>query len=251
MKKNMFLKVTLLTLVLCLSFSFLVSADDNDQQLMGDFRIEKNQNIRINSQDYVPFEEVAEILDYDYDWKLVDTSVKGHLNNQTFKSDSFMIAYGYLYLPVDSYEDLFDIKIVVKGKRYYVYLLKPYPPVIPNLELVIQTDSTKYKRHEPIAVSLLLLNNSDRSHTLRFNSGKKFDLILKRYNTEIWRLSDNMAYIQSLSFEVIKQDDYRLFTILIEPGKDRYLNSAEYTLEAEINTTNGIILSDELEVEIY
>ena len=250
MKKNV-LKVILLTLILCLSFSFLVSGDNNDKQLMGDFRVEKHQSIRINSKDYVPLEEVSQVLDYDYDWQLEDTSVKGHLNNHRFKSDSFMIAYGYLYLPIDSFEDFFDIKIVIRGRRYYVYIIKQYTPIIPDLELVLQTDNTKYKRHEPIAVSLLLLNRSDRTHTLRFNSGKKYDLILKRYNREIWRLSDNMAYIQSLSFEILKPDEYRLFTVLIEPGKDQYLSSSEYTLEAEINTTNGIIMSDEVEIEIY
>lgn len=249
--KRINLKVILLTVVLCLSLSLLVSADNNKNQLMGSFQVQKSQAVKINSKDYVPLEEVARILDYNYNWELVKTKVKGHLNHRNFDSESFMIAYGYLYLPLDFFEELFDIEIIIKGNKYYVYRYRPYIPVISNLKLVLQTDRTHYRRNELIAVSLLLLNQSDRSYTLRFNSSKKFDLILKRYNREIWRLSDNMGYLQSLSFETLRPGEFRLFTNLIEPGNDRYLSSTYYTLEAEITTTNGMIISDEVDIEIY
>ncbi len=251
--KKINLNVILLTLILCLSLSFLVSADNNKNELMGNFQLQGNRTIRINSKDYVPLEEVARILDYKYDWEREKTKVNGHLNRSNFETESFLIAYGYLYLPLEFYEDLFDLEIIVKGNKYYVYRIRPpYIPIISDLKLVIQTDKTHYERNEPIAVSLLLLNESNRSYTLRFNSSRQYDLVLKRYNREIWRLSDNMRYTQSLSIEVLKQGDYRLFTNLIEPGRDRFLlSSPVYTLEAEITTANGIIISDGVEIDIY
>lgn len=245
------LKVILFTLVLCLAFSFLVSADNSNNELIGRFQLQKNQAIKINSVDFVPLEEVARILDCKYNWERVKTEVNGHLNYSYFESDTFMIAYGYLYLPLDFFEEFFDIEIIIRGNNYFVYRINPYIPVIADLKLVLQTDKNSYKRHEPIAVSMLLLNQSDRSYTLRFNSSKKYELILRRYKRVIWRSSDNIGYLQALSFELLKPGDYRLFTDLIEPGRDRYLTPAEYTLEAELITSNGIIMSDEVEIEIH
>lgn len=252
MKKNN-LKIILLTLFLTLSFSVLVLAANNDNELLGSFKLQGNRSIKINSIDYVPLEEVAQVLNCKFDWEREKTSIYGHLNYSRFETDVFMIAYGHLYLPLEDYVELFDLEIKNRGNRYYVYHIRPYVPAITtsDLKLVLQTDKAKYKRDEPMAVSLLLLNDTDRSHTLRFNNSNLYDLVLKRYNREVWRLSDNRRYLQSLSIELLKSGDYRLYTELIEPGKGRYLMSRSYTLEAEIITTNGIIIRDEVEIEIY
>ena len=132
MKKNV-LYVTLFTLVLCLTFSILVSAATSNKQLMGTFKLKNNQAITINSQAYIPLKEVARLLDYDYNWERVKTNIKGHLHNQSFKSDTFIIAYGNLYLPIKLYEEFFDIEINIKGNKYYVYLIKSYRPIISDL----------------------------------------------------------------------------------------------------------------------
>ncbi len=251
MKNN--LKVILLTLVLCLSLSFLVFAvSNNNNELLGNFQLQNNKAIKINSQDYVPLEEVARVSGYNCDWDLIGTNVSGYFNNHNFESESFMIAYGYLYLPLESYEQLFDFKIVIRGNRYYVYRINPpYIPPRSDLKLVLQTDKSQYRRNKPIAVSLLLLNQSELKQTLRFNSSKKYDLILKRYNREVWRLSDNMGYMQALSLEVLDRNGYRLYTDLIEPHKDSFISRTEYTLEAVMTTSNGMVMRDEVEIEIY
>ena len=246
------LNFVLLTLILCLSMSFLVSADNNNRELIGSFQLQNNRAINVNSTHYVPLEEVAQVLNYKYEWDREKTKISGHLNYHDFETKSFLIAYGYLYLPLESYEDLFDLEIVVRGNRYYIYRNRPpYIPPSSNLELVLQTDKTQYKRNEPIAVSLLLLNQSELKYTLRFNSSKKYDLILKRYNREVWRLSDNMNYMQALSLEVLERNGYRLYTNLIEPHRDSFISRTNYTLEAVMTTSNGMVMRDEVEIEIY
>lgn len=239
----------LMTLVLCLSLSLITSAANG--KYMGSFRLDKDEAININSIDYVPLREVALALDYDFDWEREKAMIYGHLDHRNFEAKYFWIANGHLYLPISYYPDLFDLEINIKGNKYYIYSTKSYTPVVTDLKLVLQTNKLDYRKNEPIAVSLLLSNQSNSNQTLRFSSGKKYDLILTRYNREIWRLSDNMNYHQAISYEVIKEGDYRLFTSLIEPGKYRYLPSGNYTLIAEITTTNGIIISEEVEIEIY
>ncbi len=250
--KKINLKILVLTIILCLSLSFLVSADNSNRELIGSFELQNNRAININSKHYVPLEEVAEALNYNYDWDRKKTEIDGHLNYQDFETKSFLIAYGYLYLPLKSYEELFDLEIVTRGNRYYIYRNRPpYIEASSDLELVLQTDKTQYKRNEPIAVSLLLLNQSELTETLRFNSSKKYDLILKRYNREVWRLSDNMNYMQALTLEVLERNGYRLYTNLIEPYKDSYISRTEYTLEVEMITTNGMVMRDEVVIDIY
>ncbi len=249
MKRNYSI-VLLLTLILCLSLSFITSAANDNKELVGNFYLQSSQIIKINSNEYVPLEKVAGALDYRHDWDRVKTQVQGHINNRNFEANNYLIAYGYLYLPLDFYKDLLEIEIVKNGNRYYIYRDRPVIQISPDLKLVLQTDKTDYERHEPMAVSLLLINQSNRSFTLRFNNNRPYNLALKRNNRVIWSYSES-DYRTGLSLEILKPGDYRLFTVLIEPGEETYLYRSDYTLEAEIVSTNGVILRNELKIEIY
>ncbi len=247
------LKKIIFTGVLCLLLILLINnLTMAANVLKGNFFIENNKKIKFTNRELAPFTDVAKILDYNHNWELDKGEIRGHLRSNYFKTDDFVIAYGDLFLPVEFYENKFGIEIVIRGNNYFIYVSEKFNKSerYDQFELVINLNKKNYDRYEPIAVTVLLLNKSNEKQLLKFSSGQKYDIVMERYGREIWRLSEGRGYLQSISVSELDAHDYLLYTNLIKPGSDRYLAEAEYTLFAEINTTEGSIISNQVEIDI-
>jgi len=234
--KKLLVPFILLTLMLLLSG---VSLADNEP--MGSFNVNIPQSLNIKSNEYVPLDEMASTLGFEFEWRFKKGKVEGSFGNATFSSDNFIIANGHLYLPIDIITNIFGLHIEIKGNKYYIYRL--YQPLY-GVDLVLKTHQTRIQRNEPLAVSLLLINESNQTINLRYTSGKKYDLILKKYGREVWRLSQGKGFISVISTESLSPGDFLLYTELIQPSKNNYMYRGDYELVAEITTTHGTITSN-------
>lgn len=242
-------KSIIISLALCLLMIFVgqVIAKDNS---LGSFHValpeplvEKGKN-----HDYIPIDEVADTIGFELEWRLKGQVVEGYLANIHFSSDNFIIANGHLYLPINIFVNLFGLQIEVKGNKYYIYRKKE---LFPEIKLDLNINKTSFDKKEPIAVSILVINKSNDSITMRHNTTKEYDLILKRFDREIWRLSENKHYGTVISINRLYPDEYLLYTELINPSEEVYMHYGTYKLYAEITTSNGgKIISDPVEFKI-
>ncbi len=212
-----------------------------DGEPMGSFKVNIPKSIEVKSNEYVPIDEVASTLELDCEWRYREGKVRGSFGHSNFSSDRFIIADGHLYLPIEIITDIFGLVIENRGNKYFIYRL--YQPFY-GVDLVLRTNKTRVDRHEPIAVSILLINETDRTIDLRYTSGKKYDLILKRHGREFWRLNEDRGFVSVIRSETLTSGDYLLFTELIQPSADNYMYRGEYELVAEIETTDGRIISN-------
>ncbi len=235
-------KQVLLVSVFLLSMLLLVSTVSlADNEPMGSFNVKMPKSVDIKSNEYVPLDEVASTIGFEFEWRFNKGKIEGSFGNATFSSDNFIIADGHLYLPISIISDIFGLHIEIRGNKYFIY--RRFQPLY-GIDLVLKSHKTKVERNEPIAVSILLFNESNRSINLRYTSGKKYDLVLKRYGREVWRLSEGKGFISVLRTETLASGDYLLYTELIQPAENRYMYRGDYELVAEINTTNGTVTSN-------
>ena len=239
LKKLSFQIVCLVLFVIC--FSGLILAD----QPQARFKYKTDNYIDFQEKDYIPIEEVARALDYDLNWRLNKDQVRGTIDNKNWYSNNFIIYQGRLFLTKDFYKNNLDLKIKIRGNWYYIY---PVSKITSNLEIKIKTNKTSYEKNEPIAVSILLFNKSDDLISLKYTSGQKYDLILEKYNREVWKLSDDKGYIPSINILRIDAGDYKLFTELIP--EDVRLFYGTYKLYVEIKTQNEDKTSNKIDIKI-
>ncbi|MEJ6950146.1 BsuPI-related putative proteinase inhibitor [Natronospora cellulosivora (SeqCode)] len=218
-------------------------------QIMGSFQVDLPSSVNVRQDEYVPMGEVADTMDVDLEWRLEQGRIEGYFSNTYFRSDVFIIANGNLYLPVHFYADNFDLFIEVRGDNFYIYKRIERPRT--NLELVLNTNKGNYRRNEELAVSILLMNNSDRDATLRYPSSKEYDLVLTRFNREVWRKSSQRGHLTIIRDVTIPANDFKLYTALINPSEDTNIYFGTYELHAEISTTSGsTIKSDPIQIRI-
>src|SRR5690554_2285740 len=225
MKRRYFLSVILI-LMLFIGLSITAQADDKDVEPMGSFKIiPPPKSINIKTDEYVPMNEVASTIGFDFEWSFSHGKVEGNFGNASFSSDNFIIAEGKLYLPINIISDIFGLHIEIRGNNYYIYgrYTRFY-----GVDLFLQTNARTSSRRDPLAVSLLLTNESNRSVDLRYTSSKKFDLVLKRYNREVWRLSEGKGFLTVMSSDRLAPGEYKLYTELIDPSKDAFIPRGNY-----------------------
>jgi len=242
--------VLLLLLLLISAFSIFVNADEEMGEVMGSFKVDLPGSVSIKNNEYIPIDEVASTMGSKLKWELKSGKIEGSFGNINFSSDRFVLANGHLYLPINIFFDNFGIHIVIKGDNYYIYK-KPTPDYYyrPDLELVISTNKDRYKRNEELAVSILLINKGKHDIEVQYSSSQQYDLVLMRYNREVWRLSSGKGYLTSIGSSSLRPDEFKLYTELINPSKEAHIYYGTYQLYAEIKTIyGGTIRSKELDL---
>ncbi|MFW5787912.1 MAG: BsuPI-related putative proteinase inhibitor [Halanaerobiales bacterium] len=241
MKNN---KVFYLSLVIFISvFSLTLSADEGE--LIGSQTIDLSDPVLRIDEDLVPLNDIASNINYSLEWELVEDEVQGSLGDLSFSTSDFIIYQNELYVNHDIFKPELGLEVEMRGNTYYFYRYKSEPE-IEELKLDLQTSETTLERKEPLAVSLLLLNNIGKDIEFYFASSRKYDLVIKRYDREVWRLSEGKVYTQNIIQQELKEGEYLLFTELITPD----LNPGRYNLTAEIETTDEIIQSDSVVIKI-
>ncbi|MFW6035935.1 MAG: BsuPI-related putative proteinase inhibitor [Halothermotrichaceae bacterium] len=221
------------------SIKIKTDGDNTVKKSMGSFNLKPPKSVTIEQDDFIPIDKVADVLNIQLNWNLSGEKVQGNFGSNHFTSDRYIITSGgKLYLPQKVFSDNFDIHIEIQGNTYIIYkYIDNYQNN--NLELVIKTDNKNYKRHDSMAVSILMKNRSNQQINLRYTSGKRYDLVLKRYNREVWRLSEEKGYIDAMNSMHLSPDEYLLYAELINPSDSAYLHNGNYKLYAEVVTNNG------------
>ena len=213
MKKR---SVILLVLCLIMTITGQVLAENKP---MGSFHIAFPEPLKEKNDDpqYIPIDEVADTIGFELEWKFDNKKITGHFANMYFSSDNYLIANGHLYLPVNIFVNVFGLEIKMKGNNIFIYRKKE---ILPDLELDLNINKSSYNRKEPLAVSILLMNKSNRNVTLQHSSTMEYDLVLERYNNEIWRLSHNKHDGTVISINRLYPDEYILYTEIINPSEN-------------------------------
>lgn len=96
------------------------------------------------------------------------------------------------------------------------------------LQLELEVAQSEYKSGIPIKAIVILKNNSTEPKSLEFRSGKKFDLIVYKSGSEIWRLSSGMMYTMMISHQKLEPGETLKFEgvwhqtdnsgVQVEPG---------------------------------
>lgn len=229
-----------LLLLLIFAISICVNANEGMGEVMGSFKVDLPGSVNIKEDEYVPIDEVANTMGSKLKWELKGGKVEGSFGNVKFISDRFVLANGHLYLPINIFIDNFGIHIAIKGDNYYIYK-KPEPDYYyrPDLELIINTNKDRYKRNEDLAVSVLLINKGKYDIHMEYPSSQQYDLVLVRYNREVWRLSSGKGYLSSIDSSNLRPDEFKLYTELINPSKDAHIYYGTYQLYAEVKTLYG------------
>ncbi|MFW6023089.1 MAG: BsuPI-related putative proteinase inhibitor [Halanaerobiaceae bacterium] len=248
MKKQIIIMVFLLILLIGTLNASAIVFEIDDNEPVGSFKANIPNSINVENNDYIPIDQVASTMETELKWSIEGNKIKGSFGDFSFSSDRFVIANGHLYLPINILVNNFEIYIEIEGNNYYIYNNSKSNP---DIEFVINTNKTTYNRQEEMAVSLLLINTSNKEVNLRHSSSQKYDIVIKRYNKEIWRLSDNKGYLQAINNQQLSPDEYILNTELINPGQEKNFYYGTYHIYAEITTRNGgTIKSNEIELKI-
>ena len=241
-------KVILSVLVLFVVFSFTVPAVADQGEKIGTAPIHHSDPVRRIDRHLVSMHKIADHIGYQINWEVMENKVEGYLGDFFFSTSDFIVFRGELFVKEHVFNRDFGIELRDRGNHYDIYLHQPQP-VSENggdLELEVQAHATTVNRNEPIAVSIVLMNNTGEEEQLRFSSGQKFDLVMNRFNRERWRLSDGKGYTQQVIREDLGDREYLLFTTLIEPD----VNRGRYNLEAEIITTEKTITSEPVVITV-
>src|SRR5690554_1265341 len=242
------LLISVLLLLFVMGISTICLAEEIEGEPMGSFKIAPPpKSINIKTDEYVPMNEVASTIGFDFEWSFRQGKVEGNFGNASFSSDNFIIAEGKLYLPINIISDIFGLHIEIRGNNYYVYGRYTH---FYGVDLFLQTNARTSSRRDPLAVSLLLTNESNRPVDLRYTSSKKYDLVLKRYNREVWRLSEGKGFLTVMSSDRLAPGEYKLYTELIDPSKDSFIPRGDYELYAEITTSRGAITSNVINLRL-
>ncbi len=105
-----------------------------------------------------------------------------------------------------------------------------------EVALVLQVGSQAYPPGEPIEVTLLVNNRTDRPLRLTFRTSQRFDLALDdESGKEVWRWSAGRFFLQVIGEEVLKPEAEALryqatFQAPLKPGR--------YTIRGRLTSSN-------------
>lgn len=112
----------------------------------------------------------------------------------------------------------------------------------------LSVDRPGYRPGQDIRMELRVFNRTDRTVTLEFRDGQRYDFVLEREDgTEMWRWSDERQFIQVLGEETLGPEREELVY------RERYggnLSAGTYRLRAElVSSSHSMSASLTLEVE--
>ncbi|MFW5787589.1 MAG: BsuPI-related putative proteinase inhibitor [Halanaerobiales bacterium] len=244
-------KITFIILVLFVMFLFTgltipvqTESEAESEEMVGRFTYKTEGPISRLEHDSLPLEKVADTLDYNFNWDLWQGEVRGNIDDINFTVDDFIVYRNRLYIPIIDIEEILGLRIKKRGHTYYLYQKEKIKG--DELELKINTHTDEINRDDPLAVTILLPNNTGEEVELRFSSSQRFDLVLTRFDREVWRLSDGRGYAAVSETKTLEDGEYLLFTELLDLNVGR----GKYELTAEITARDKTITSEPLSLEI-
>lgn len=84
---------------------------------------------------------------------------------------------------------------------------------IGNLLYTISTDKREYRRGEPVQITLVKTNVTNRNLTLRYRTSQRFDFVARRDpgQREVWRWSRGRNFVQAIANVVLRPNGRQVF----------------------------------------
>jgi len=99
-------------------------------------------------------------------------------------------------------------RIFISDSEYYVqYAFKTRD----GLLYYLQTDKFNYRRGEPVRMTLITVNVSNRPIRLTYRTGQRFDFWVTRSGREVWRWSDGRFFTQALDRVTLEPGESQTF----------------------------------------
>ncbi len=81
-----------------------------------------------------------------------------------------------------------------------------------NLQFSLTTDKPAYAVGEPVNIVFTLTNPTEREIRIQFTSSQRFDFVVRRDKTEVWRWSNGRMFSMMLTTMVLKPQSSKSHT---------------------------------------
>jgi hypothetical protein len=107
------------------------------------------------------------------------------------------------------------------------------------VSLTLTTDKTVYQTSEPVAMSLVVLNQTSTAVKANFSSSQEYDFILYGGEQIIWKWSGGKMFTQSLKTVTLSPEQPLIYLTVFNPATaKKVLPAGKYKLEAVWNVMN-------------
>ncbi len=208
----------------------------------------------IDGEPQIALVDITNYLGKDLSWSFVGQRVVGHIDRNSFSLYSPTVVNGHLMVPLDFLRDVLGLYVYWDQQERriiinrVIYIDDPAPKR--GIILGLETDKDFYRVGEPIAASLVVLNRSQEKSRLTFSSSQEFDIVLSRGGREIWRWSDDRAFLQVRKTKELGPLDFWQYPVAIPTSGHVYLTSGIYTLEGILKTRDEPLYSNKVQIEI-
>lgn len=114
--------------------------------------------------------------------------------------------------------------------------------VVDGLLYVLTLDQRTYRQGQPVRITLYKVNISNRTITLRYPTGQRFELVVSRAadNVEVWRYSRGRFFTQQTGTVTIRRNQVAIYRFTWNQVNNfgRQVNPGDFILEA-INVAQG------------
>lgn len=103
-----------------------------------------------------------------------------------------------------------------------------------GLRYVLVTDRRQYARGEQVQITFTKCNITNRTITLRYSTGQRFDIVALHGTREVWRWSDGRVFTQAGGTEVLEPGECRTYTATwdLRNKQGNYVAPDNFTIRA-------------------
>lgn len=121
---------------------------------------------------------------------------------------------------------------------------RPYTArIVDGLLYILMLDQRVYRQGQGVRITLFKVNISNRTITLRYNTGQRFELVVRRAadNVEVWRYSRGRFFTQQTGTVTIQPNQYAIYRFTWDQMNNlgRQVRPGDYVLEA-FNVARGL-----------
>lgn len=199
--------------------------------------------------------DITDYLGIRFSWQWTGNHVRVSLDRKVVTVENPTIINGYLMVDLDFLRRELDLYVEwdQRAGRVYIYQRQPIstPKVDKGLFFGVESDRQTYTIGDPIAVSIVLVNLSSDSARIEFATSQTFELILWRGTREVWRYSQDRAFLQALRTMELHPFEVRNYAVIIPTNKIAGLLSGDYRIEAYMATRDDrVLLTDMITVTL-
>ena len=120
-----------------------------------------------------------------------------------------------------------------------------------QIVLTLTTDQIVYHANQPIAMSLVVVNQADQPEKITFSSSKEFDFWLTSGDQPVWKWSGGKMFAQSLRTITVTPGKPLIYLAVFNPANTRVdLQEGSYKITGAWTTMDKTYQAEPVMVEI-